>query len=380
MELIATNSVALLQFIGHACNNADARQTNNSSFEFVSILSQDGSLSITGSNGSQTFTRICQTEDIQFKGEGQLCVEAAKLFQVVRALPKGDKVKLKIVKNKDRAAITCGRSRLQLRTLDPKQYPFNNVLGEEAARFTVSATSFKAMLNDVSYASGQRDTRNYLNGVNLSIDNGALYSFGCDGHRLCANKIQAPQGTNDMNLLLPINAVKVFTRLSEDTENIEIAFTDSRAEFNWGGLVYRTNLIDEKYPDVKKLIPTNAATSISVNRLDLLETLNRLIVMVSEHKFPRVKVKFNEEQLQFKTMGDKSADAEDGMGIDFVAGVATGVPFDYQYALSPKYLVDALSHMYTENVELKLNGASESCSIVPVGQLTQRALIMPVRV
>ena len=56
------------------------------------------------------------------------------------------------------------------------------------------------------------------------------------------------------------------------------------------------------------------------------------------------------------------------------------VPFDYQYALSPKYLVDALSHMYTENVELKLNGASESCSIVPVGQMTQRALIMPVRV
>lgn len=380
MELVATNSVALLQFIGHACNNADSRQTNINAYEFVSILSKDGKLSVTGSNGSQTFTRFCQTDDIQFKGDGQLCVEAAKLFQVVRALPKGDKVKLKMVKNKDRAAISCGRSRLQLRTIDPSNYPFNDVLGAEAKRFSINASHFKAMLNDVSYASGQNDTRNYLNGVNLAIEDGALYAFGCDGHRLCAHKVAAPEGTENMNLLLPIKAVMVFTRLNENSDKLEIAFTDSRAEFNWGGLVYRTNLIDEKYPDVKRLIPTSAASSICVNRAEMVETLNRLLVMVSEHKFPRVKVKFKDEQLQFKTMGDKSAESEDGMGVDFVAGTATGAPVDYQYALSPKYLSEALSHMHTEEVEIKLNGAADSCSIIPVGQSNQRSLIMPVRV
>ncbi|NMU52887.1 hypothetical protein, partial [Vibrio parahaemolyticus] len=108
---------ALLNFVGHACNNADSRQTGISSFDFVLLEANNGQLQITGSNGNQSFTRICATDEIQVKGNGSLCVDAVKLFQATRALPKNTQVKIKEVQGKNRAVLSCGKSRLQLKTI-----------------------------------------------------------------------------------------------------------------------------------------------------------------------------------------------------------------------------------------------------------------------
>ncbi|MDF4421810.1 DNA polymerase III subunit beta [Vibrio parahaemolyticus] len=377
MELIADNSQALLHFIGHACNNADSRQTGIDSFDFVSIENKGGTLSITGSNGAQSFTRLCQADAVQAKGEGHLCVDAGKLFQVVRTLPKGQPVKLKMVKGKDRAVVSSGRSRLQLKTIDPTNYPKVDILDDKATRFTVPAINLIGLLNDAAYAAGKNDSRVYLNSVYLQVKNQMLYAIASDGHRLSANKHPIEGAATEMQLLLPINAVQVFSRLSEKHETIEVAFNDSRAEFNWGGLVYRTALVDAKYPDVMKLMPTNCASKISANRVEFMESLKRLLVMVSGEKFPKIKLTYKDEQMKFQTI---ITNEEDGMGEDVVAGKLSGDPMNYEYGVNPKYLLDALSHMHTEEVELLFNDVHSSCSIAPVGSKLARALIMPVRV
>ncbi|HBC3404871.1 DNA polymerase III subunit beta [Vibrio sp. Vb5031] len=378
MELISNSQQALLNFVGHACNNADSRQTGISSFDFVLLEANNGQLQITGSNGNQSFTRICATDEIQVKGNGSLCVDAVKLFQATRALPKNTQVKIKEVQGKNRAVLSCGKSRLQLKTIPVTDYPTVDIIKDVESTFTVPAKEFMSLISNVLYASGRNDVRHYLNGVYLNVNRGALFANASDGHRLCVNKMQVGEAVNKMGLLLPYNSMTVFTRLNESAEEITIAYNGSRAEFNWGGLVYRTALIDSKFPDISKMFPKTCASKIKFNRLELLSVLNRVSVLLTDDKFPKVKLSTTENGIKLQTVIDNE---EDGLGEDMITAQTSGDPITYDFGVNPKYLIDALSHIYTEHVTMEFTEANASCCVSPVGKVvTSKSLIMPVRI
>ncbi|EGQ7973605.1 DNA polymerase III subunit beta [Vibrio parahaemolyticus] len=377
MELISTSASFLLNFIGHACNNADSRQTGISAFDFVLIEANNGHLQITGSNGHQSFTRICTTDQIEVIGNGSLCVDAVKLFQVTRALPKNTLVKIKEVHGKDRAVLSCGKSRLQIKTIPVTEYPTVDIIKDAESSFTVQAKEFMNLISNVLYASGRNDVRHYLNGVYLNVNRGALFANASDGHRLCVNKMQVGKNVNKMGLLLPYNSMAVFTRLNEPAEEMTISYNSNRAEFNWGGLVYRTALIDGKYPEISRMFPAETKSKLKFNRLDFLELLKRLSVLVTDDKFPKLKLSSTEDQVKLQTVIDNE---EDGLGEDMISAQTSGEQITYEFGINPKYLIDAISHMYTEYVTMEFTEANASCCVSPVGQITCKSLIMPVRI
>lgn len=377
MEIIAANAQVLLSFIGHACNNADSRQTGIKPFDFVKIQSVNGVLSITGSNGNQTFIRECDSAEVQAKSDGCLCVDSEKLFQVAKNLPKDLPVKLKKVNGKDRAALSAGRSRLQLKTIESTEYPTLEVLKDSAKQVTVKAVDLLSLIDGVIFAAAKNDIRHYLNCINLKINNGHLYATASDGHRLTSSKIKVDENIEPMEMLLPINSMQVLSRLNELPEDITLSFCDSRAEFNWGGLIYRTGLVEARFPDVSRLIPTKFDSSLTINRLDIIETLKRLLVMVSSEAFPKLKLSTHNNQVKFDTI---IANEDDGMGEDYIAAQCDGNQLDYEYILNPKYLLDALSHIYTDDISVGFRGANEACCISPVNDHNTKSIIMPVRV
>lgn len=377
MELIANNSQSLLSFIGHACSNADRRKTAIDAYEFVLIESKAGQLSISGSNGSQTFTRVNNNSAIEAIGEGELCVEAGKFFSVIRALPKDQTVKLKALNGKDKAVVTSGRSKLQLKTINPDTYPKNEILIDQSSQFNVPSQNLITLLNDAAYASGSNDHRIYLNAVNLRAINNNLYAIASDGHRVSANKYQIDNHDVELNLLIPINAVLVFSKINEPTSEIQVTFNSTHAQLNWGGLIYTTSLIDASYPDVMGLMPKKCKSKVTTNRIEFLDALKRLLALVSDKKNPKIKLSCQDNLVKFQTIIDNE---EDGLGEDIVSATLAGDVMDYNYGVNPKYLFDALNHMPTENVELLFTDKFDSFSVVPVGEHTTRALIMPVRV
>lgn len=377
MELIAENSTYLLNFIGHACANADSRKTNIQAYDFVYISNKQGILSISGSNGSQTFTRENQSEYIQAKGDGELCVEASKFFQIVRALPKNQPVKLKSLKDKDRAVINSGRSKLQLKIIEPTTYPQLEVLKNQTGSFKVAAKTFVQLVNDAAYAAGRTDARAYLNSVYLKAKNNTLYGVGTDGHRLSAIKHSIEgDGNADLDLVIPINAALVFARLNESAEFLEVSFNGSRAQFNWGGLIYSTTLVDGKYPDVMKLLPTRCDSKLVANKENLADSLKRMLVLVSDDKHPKVQMSFCDNLIKFKALSNSDED----LGLDEVAGASAGNAIDFVYGLNPRYLLDALNHIQGENVELLFTDQLSAFCVGATDCKNTRALIMPVRI
>lgn len=377
MELFANDSNALLGFIGHACNNADSRKTGNKALDFVHLLSSNGELSISGSNGAQSFTRICQDQNVHASADGALCLDAVKLFQVVRTLPKDKPVKIKQMAGKDRVTVSCGRSRLQIKTLDVAEYPSIEMIGDQATSFEVKASVLNGLFTSTLYASAKNDVRVYLNAILLQVENNNLSVVASDGHRLTTNECTLESNVADTSLLLPVNAMSIFTRLSERSDTITVNYNDTRVEFNWGGLVYRTSLIEHKYPDVKRVIPTNSPSQVVVNRAELQETLKRLLVMISGEKSQRIKLIMENDHIHFKTCSE--VDGE-GVGEDFIAAEMSGQAVNFEYGLNPKYLEEAIGHIYSEKIVINFTAPTTSCCITSSESVLSKAVIMPVRI
>ena len=383
MEIKATNNLELLKFVGHACSNADSRQSNIDAFNFVLITNNESGLSITASNGNQSFIRKCETSDVVATEYGSICLDAAKFFQVVRSLPKNSPVSLKTIDNKDRALITCAKSRLQIKTIDSATYPTIPLIDNEQQHFTAQASIVIDMLKRTMYATGKKDVRAYLNSVMMQTINNCLFIVGTDGHRLAANRqMLAGESVNDLQILIPVNAVSVLTRLSETADNIDISISDTRVEFTWGSLTYRTNLVDAKYPDIRRVLPSPSNKRATVNRVGFMSVLNRLLVMLAGEAAPKVKMTFTASAIKLTTVSSelgKDTDDNENLGCDEItANITEEIGFDYH--VNPRYLIDALNNTPDDFVTIELKDVTSPALITPSTQRSSLNLVMPFRV
>ncbi|AWK84626.1 DNA polymerase III subunit beta [Photobacterium damselae] len=382
MQIKATNNLELLKFIGHACSNADSRQTSIDAFDFVLITNDENGLRITASNGNQTFIRECESSDVVATAQGSVCLDAGKLFQVVRSLPKNTPVSLKLVKGKDRAMVSCGRSRLQIKTIDCQNYPTVPLLDNEQQRFTCDAEVVIGMLKRTMYATGKKDVRAYLNSVMVQTINNCLFVVGTDGHRLAANReMLHGESVNDCQILIPVHAVSVLTRLSEPSDKITISISESRVEFKWGTLVYRTNLVDAKYPDIRRVIPAPSNKKAVVNRIEFIDVLSRLIVILAGEVAPKVKLNFANNVIQLTTVNNelgKGNDDNENLGADEISAIISeDIGFDFY--LNPRYLIDALNNTPDDQVTIELKDVTSPALITPTVSRTSLNLVMPFR-
>src|SRR6185503_14200843 len=120
---------------------------------------------------------------VESQGESKsITVGARKLLDILRALPEGSEVNLTLQER--RLQVKSGKSRFNLQTLPPEDFP-RLAAGESASsKFTMPQKLLRQQLALVQYAMAQQDIRYYLNGLLMVTDDGALRLVATDGHRL----------------------------------------------------------------------------------------------------------------------------------------------------------------------------------------------------
>ncbi|HSL79142.1 MAG TPA: DNA polymerase III subunit beta, partial [Pseudolabrys sp.] len=119
--------------------------------------------------------------DAQSEGKG-VTVGARKLLDILRALPAESEVTLALADRRLQAR--SGKSRFQLQTLPPEDFPRLSAPEGAKVEFELPQQALKSLLALVQYAMAQQDIRYYLNGLLMVIDAGELRVVATDGHRL----------------------------------------------------------------------------------------------------------------------------------------------------------------------------------------------------
>ena len=300
-----------------------------------------------------------------------LTVSARKLQDILRSLPDGAETTLDLQANK--VQVKAGKSRFNLQTMPADDFPKMAEAGEQQAKFSISQKLLQDMLLLVQYAMAQQDIRYYLNGLLLVLDGSKIKVVATDGHRLSYAEGPLASPHDKREVILPRKAVLELSRqLSSGDADVQIEIYASQVRFRYGNSELVTKIIDGKFPDFTRVIPVNYNKTITLNRQELLQSLQRAAILSNE-KFRGVRWMLTGSSLRISCTNTEQEEAQEEMEVTY-SGDALDVGFNITY------LLDVLNNVHTDKIDCSFGDANSSMLITVPGRDDFRYVVMPMRI
>jgi DNA polymerase-3 subunit beta len=316
---------------------------------------------------------ITATTAIDAQGEDKaMTVGARKLLDILRALPENSEINLALTDK--RLQIKSGKSRFNLQTLPSEDFPRLSATEGEVVRFELPQKLLKDLFSQVQYAMAQQDIRYYLNGLLMVVEANELRVVATDGHRLAfACKQVATQELGKQEVILPRKTVLELTRLLADNdEPVAIELSAAQAHFRFGDIELASKLVDGKFPDYQRVIPSQHPKQLRLARDVLQQSLQRAAILTSD-KFRGVRWVLTENSLKISCSNTEQEEAQEELDLSY-SGEALDIGFNVSY------LLDVLNHLDAAEIDVALGDPNSSALITVPGRDDFKYVVMPMRI
>ncbi|HEX7339472.1 MAG TPA: DNA polymerase III subunit beta [Rhodanobacteraceae bacterium] len=357
---------ALLKPLQQVVGVIERRQTLPVLANFL-VQAQAGRVAFTGTDLEVEMVASTAVESTE---DGTTTLPARKLFDIVRALPDGAQIIIKV--DGDRASLQAGRSRYTLATLPASEFPTVDNL-ELVEKLQLPEAVLKRLMDRTAFAMANQDVRYYLNGMLLELEDSHLRCVATDGHRLALAETAVETGASTRRqVIIPRKGVTELLGLFETGEGMaELEFGRNHLRVRRGDVVFTSKLIDGRFPDYEAVLPIGADKVVDISRDTLRMALQRAAILSNE-KYRGVKLEVSPGTLRIVAHNPEQEEAVEELEAETrVDELAVG--------FNVGYLMDALAALETEQVRLNLRDAQSSCLIQGVDDNQARHVIMPLR-
>jgi len=300
-----------------------------------------------------------------------LTVGARKLLDILRALPEDAEVSLQ--PQDKRLLVKAGRSRFSLQTLPAEDFPRLAKAAGEVARFTMAQKALRRLLGLVQYAMAQQDIRYYLNGLLMVVEGGELKLVATDGHRLAFAALPLTANLPRQEAIVPRKTVVELAKLlAESDDEVRIELSPTQAGFSFGSIELVSKLIDGKFPDYTRVIPTQHKNRLQAEREPLRQALQRAAILSNE-KFRGVRWVLTDGSLKIVSSNADQEEAQEELEVGY-AGDALDIGFNVNY------LLDVLNNVAGNELECAFGDSSSSALISYPSEKGFKYVVMPMRI
>ena len=301
-----------------------------------------------------------------------ITVAARKLVDILRALPDTGDVNLSLAAKK--LSVQTGKSRFALQTLAATEFPTVAQPDSWDISLTVAQKTLRHLFNMVYFAMAQQDIRYYLNGMLLVFEPGNLRAVATDGHRLayCSTEAEGCEATREV--IVPRKTVMEMQRLLEDSdEPVSIDVAPGLIRFRFGDVELVSKLVEGKFPDYNRVIPTHYTRHFEIHRDVLQGGLQRAAILTTD-KFKGVRLQLADNQMKISASNAEQEEAQEELDIEY-----TYEPLDVGFNVS--YLLDMLSNVKAETVRWSVSNEANASALLTVPADEQfKYVVMPMRI
>ena len=233
----------------------------------------------------------------------------------------------------------------------------------------------KILLENVKgtiFAAAQNEgARPILTGLNFSFTANEMKIVAIDGYRL-AIRNQKIIGNKEISFTATSKSIaEVIKLIDEETENVEINVGERLISFNINGYTFISRLIEGEFVNYQKTLPVETKQSVVVSTRDLINTIERVSLLISESFSTPIRCYFNELNVVF-TCATSMGRATETFNLEL-----NGPSFEI--GLNSRYLLDALKACESENIKILFNGPNTGVVIDPIEGNEFKYMIMPMR-
>ncbi|HSD00452.1 MAG TPA: DNA polymerase III subunit beta [Casimicrobiaceae bacterium] len=334
----------------------------------VLLEHKDGKLYVTATDLEMQITAVT---DLPGKDGQATTVGARKLQDLLRALP--DDANVNVDATGGKMTVRAARSRFNLQTLAASDYPRISVGQEQLQTLSLPQRDFRSLVKLAEFAMAQQDIRYYLNGMLLVVDQGTLQAVATDGHRLSWASLAIDGNYTRQEVILPRKTVLELAKLLDDSDTpLTIDILANQARFRFGNVELVSKVVDGKFPDYNRVIPTGHSKRIELDRTTLLSALQRAAILSNE-KFRGVRLVLGDEQLKIICTNSEQEEAEEELPVAY-SGDALDIGFNITY------LLDVLSNVTSDRVHFAFGDANSSALVTLPDRDDYKYVVMPMRI
>ena len=358
---------ALLQGAVSTASRAVSAKSSIPALEGI-LLEGDENLTLSGYN-MQTGIRTAFAAEIHEAGR---IVLTARLFsEIIRKLP--DDVVVFAADERLNVHLTCGDASFDIQGLSADDFPELPEVDDEYS-VCIQQKTLKAMINQTSFAVSTNESRPVHTGSLFEIGENGLTVVSVDGFRLALRRepLEKIDG-GAFRFVAPGAALKEVENICGDTDDLVTIIQGKRhLMFETGSTQLICRRLEGEFLDYKNAIPRSNPIHVEVETRAMMESLDRVSVVISEKLKSPVRCLFDMDKvyLSAKTGNGEAKD------ICLLKGDGTGLEIGF----NNRYLMDALRYAPAEKVNMEMNTGISPCIITPVdGSDSFLYMVLPVR-
>lgn len=304
--------------------------------------------------------------------EGVLLVDSRLFSELVRRMPEGT---LSISTDERlKITVTGGGTECQLPGMNAEEYPdLPDIEQEQGA--VIPQKQLKSMIEQTIYAVSLDETKPIFTGELIEMENGMLNIVALDNYRMALRTEPLPD-QEPIKFVAPAKALSEIQRLLGEDEKNEhpcvIRLDQHHAIFEIGRYYVYTRLLAGEFINYRRSIPQSAKTEVLMNRRELIESLERCALLISEKNKTAVRFQFEEGRVLISCQNVVGS-VDDQLSCDMTGEKLT-------VGFNNRYLLDAVKAVQGDRVRIFLTAADRAVMIKETEGDSSVAIVMPVQV
>jgi DNA polymerase-3 subunit beta len=332
----------------------------------VLLSARENRLSITGTDLE---VELVATSQVSVQEGGDITIPGRKLLEIFRSLP--EKVSVSLNTEGERVSIRAGRSRFTLSSLPAAEFPVVDEINAQQT-LTLAQGEFRRLIDKTHFSMAQQDVRYYLNGLLLETEGASLRAVATDGHRLALCEMTlVEKAKTSQQVIVPRKGVLELQRILGSEGTIELAIGTNHVRGQIGDIRFTSKLIDGRFPEYGRVIPASPTRIVAADREPLRQSLQRTAILSNE-KYRGIRLTARTDLLVIQAHNPEQEEAEDQVEVSYQGE-------EVEIGFNVNYLLDALSAIESDKVEIGLTDSNSSCLIHAPGVVHTRYVVMPMR-
>jgi len=313
--------------------------------------------------------------DVKIVKEGSTTTSAAILYDILRKIPSNSELNFDL-KSENKLSLKSENSDFNLLCLPTDNFPtFADEF--EDKEIILDNNRFLKLLNKTRISISNDDTRHYLNGIffHLTEAHGRNFLTGVatDSHRLSSSSVEVESTSDFTSLILPRKTVfQLCSLLTESTDQLTMQASENKIKFSLDKMKLISKVIDGKFPDYKKVVPTTNDKTLFVSSKDFINSIER-VASVSLDGKEGVKLTINKDNVQLSVNSANSGEGNEKIKAEF-SSESLNISFN------SKYLTDIASEVEDKNLKMSLKDSTSPVLIEDASDKNSYYVIMPMKI
>ncbi len=318
---------------------------------------EDNRLTITASDLESTLITSLELDNTE--GNGDVAIPAKLLNDTLKEFPE-QPLTFQINGETSAIDIYSENGKFSIVGQNGEDFPSLPELKEEAAAtIEVNHNVLQNGIAKTLFATADDELRPVMNGIFIELGNDDLTFVASDAHKLVRYRRSDAKAEVESSFILPKKPAALLRNLLPKEEfDVKLQFDDKNAFFTLSNYKLICRLVEGNYPSYNSVIPSNNSNKMTVDRLELYNTIKRVSVFANQAS-NLVKLHIDDNQLVVS--------AQD---VDFSISAVERLKCQYEgdeieIGFKSTFLIEILANLASSDVRVELSDPTRAGLLLP---------------